>query len=84
MARSCTAISATTLTRPAPPSRTMPENIAAPQTSPRSCTRRPERRFPTALDYYIDWQALARDMALNGEIMVFQTGFDEVHVFWSR
>jgi len=39
---------------------------------------------PESLSYYIDWQALARDMALNGEIMVFQTGFDEVHVFWSR
>ena len=37
-----------------------------------------------SLSYYIDWQAFARDMALNGEIMVFQTGFDEVHVFWSR
>ncbi|PKP79783.1 MAG: antirestriction protein ArdA [Alphaproteobacteria bacterium HGW-Alphaproteobacteria-18] len=40
--------------------------------------------IPESLSYYIDWQALARDMALNGEIMVFQTGFDEVHVFWSR
>ena len=40
--------------------------------------------IPESLKYYIDWQALARDMALNGEIMVFQTGFDEVHVFWSR
>ena len=40
--------------------------------------------IPASLDYYIDWTALARDMALNGEIMVFQTGFDEVHVFWSR
>jgi antirestriction protein len=40
--------------------------------------------IPESLRYYIDWQALARDMALNGEIMVFQTGFDEVHVFWSR
>jgi antirestriction protein len=39
--------------------------------------------IPESLRYYIDWQALARDMALNGEIMVFQTGFDEVHVFWS-
>ena len=37
-----------------------------------------------SLRYYIDWQALARDMALNGEIMVFQTGFDEVHVFWCQ
>ena len=40
--------------------------------------------IPESLRYYIDWQALARDIALNGEIMVFQTGFDEVHIFWSR
>jgi antirestriction protein len=40
--------------------------------------------IPESLKYYIDWTALARDMALNGEIIVFQTGFDEVHVFWSR
>ena len=40
--------------------------------------------IPESLRYYIDWQAVARDMALNGEIMVFQTGFDEVHIFWSR
>ena len=40
--------------------------------------------IPESLQYYIDWEALARDMALNGEIMVFQTGFDEVHIFWSR
>jgi antirestriction protein len=40
--------------------------------------------LPESLRYYLDWQALARDMALNGEIMVFQTGFDEVHIFWSR
>lgn len=41
-------------------------------------------RIPQSLQYYIDWQTLARDMVLNGEIMVFQMGFDEVHVFWSR
>ena len=41
-------------------------------------------KIPQSLQYYIDWQALVRDMALNGEIMVFQTGFDEVHIFWSR
>lgn len=40
--------------------------------------------IPASLEYYVDWQALARDMALNGEILVFQTGFDEVHIFWSR
>tara|TARA_R110000851_G_scaffold58590_2_gene135937 strand:- start:355 stop:921 length:567 start_codon:yes stop_codon:yes gene_type:complete len=47
-------------------------------------TRDSGTEIPAALDYYIDWQALARDMAMNGEIMVFQTGFDEVHIFWSR
>lgn len=40
--------------------------------------------IPPSLEYYIDWQALARDMALNGEILVIQTGFDELHVFWCR
>ena len=47
-------------------------------------TRDTGTEIPPSLDYYIDWQALARDMALNGEILVFQTGFDEVHVFWTR
>ncbi|GAB5457334.1 MAG: antirestriction protein ArdA [Henriciella sp.] len=40
--------------------------------------------IPDSLQYYIDWQSLASDMAMNGEIMVFQTEFDAVHVFWSR
>ena len=47
-------------------------------------TRDSGTEIPASFDYYIDWTALARDMALNGEIMVFQTGFDEVHIFWSR
>ena len=40
--------------------------------------------IPTSLEYYIDWQALARDMELKGDIMVFETGFEDVHVFWTR
>ncbi|MEO0643292.1 MAG: antirestriction protein ArdA [Pseudomonadota bacterium] len=40
--------------------------------------------IPESLQYYIDWEALARDMALNVEIIVFQTEFDAVHVFWQR
>lgn len=47
-------------------------------------TRETGTEIPPSLEYYIDWQALARDMALNGEILVIQTGFDEVHVFWNR
>jgi antirestriction protein len=41
-------------------------------------------QVPESLRHYIDWEAFARDMELNGEIIVFRTGFDEVHVFWSR
>jgi len=40
--------------------------------------------IPAALEYYIDWSALARDMELGGDIMVFETGFEVVHVFWTR
>ncbi|MEP0315839.1 MAG: antirestriction protein ArdA [Hyphomonas sp.] len=47
-------------------------------------TRDSGTEIPASLDYYIDWTGLARDMAMNGEIRVFQTGFDEVHIFWSR
>ena len=40
--------------------------------------------IPKTLEYYIDWEALARDMEMGGEILVIRTGFDEVHVFWQR
>lgn len=36
------------------------------------------------LQYYIDWQALAKDMELNGDILVVELGFENVHVFWAR
>ena len=39
--------------------------------------------IPAALEFYIDWEALARDMSLNGEIITIEMAFDEVHVFWS-
>lgn len=40
--------------------------------------------IPSALEFYIDWEALARDMTINGEIIAIETAFDEVHVFWNR
>lgn len=40
--------------------------------------------IPAALEFYIDWEALARDMTINGEIIAIETAFDEVHVFWNR
>ncbi|MAW82431.1 MAG: antirestriction protein [Parvularcula sp.] len=40
--------------------------------------------IPKALEFYIDWASLARDMELNGEILAFETAIDEVHIFWAR
>jgi len=37
--------------------------------------------IPQSLTYYVDWEKLARDMSLNGEIVTFETGFRTVHVF---
>ena len=40
--------------------------------------------IPASLQYYIDWDAMGWDMALNGDIFTVETGFDQVHIFWSR
>ena len=40
--------------------------------------------IPAALEYYIDWQDMGRDMELNGDVFTIETGFDQLHVFWSR
>ncbi len=42
------------------------------------------RTIPEALRLYIDWEAMARDARLNGEVFAVETAHDEVHVFWSR
>ncbi len=46
------------------------------------CETGPE--IPTAFQYYIDWQAMGRDMELNGDIFTCETGFEQLHVFWQR
>lgn len=38
-------------------------------------------RIPEALRYYIDWQAMARDAELSGDLFTVETGFEVVHVF---
>lgn len=43
-----------------------------------------DAEIPAWLKSYIDWEAFARDMELNGEIFTLETRFDEVHIFWSR
>ena len=40
--------------------------------------------IPDALRLYIDWEAMARDARLNGDVFTVETAHDEVHVFWSR
>lgn len=40
--------------------------------------------IPKQLEYYIDWQAMGRDMEMSGDIFTIQTGFEEVHIFWAR
>jgi antirestriction protein len=40
--------------------------------------------IPDALRYYIDWQAMARDAELGGDLFTVETAHDEVHVFSRR
>ena len=47
-------------------------------------TRESGTEIPKALEYYIDWGAMGRDLELNGDVFTVTLGFDEVHVFWNR
>ena len=40
--------------------------------------------IPKQLEYYIDWQAMGRDMELSGDILTIETGFEQIHIFWTR
>lgn len=37
--------------------------------------------IPESLQYYIDWSAMARDWEIN-DILIIETGFESIHVFW--
>lgn len=37
--------------------------------------------IPDALRCYIDWQAMARDAEMSGDVLTIQTAHDEIHVF---
>ncbi|MFM9977021.1 MAG: antirestriction protein ArdA [Sphingomonadaceae bacterium] len=37
--------------------------------------------IPETLRYYIDWQAMARDAEMNGELFAVSTGWNATHVF---
>lgn len=38
-------------------------------------------KIPENLQYYIDWERMARDLEIN-DILALETGFEEVHIFW--
>ncbi|MCA1866589.1 antirestriction protein ArdA [Agrobacterium genomosp. 3] len=40
--------------------------------------------IPEALRYYVDWQAMARDAEMGGDLFTIETAHNEVHVFSSR
>lgn len=40
--------------------------------------------IPQSLAYYIDYEKMARDMELGGDIFTIETGYDEVHIFWNH
>jgi antirestriction protein len=37
--------------------------------------------IPASLEYYIDWERMARDLAIN-DVLTIETGFECVHIFW--
>lgn len=41
-------------------------------------------QIPETLRYYINYESMARDMELNGDVFTVEAGYREVHVFWGR
>jgi len=41
-------------------------------------------QIPEALKYHVDWDGLGRDIELNGDVFTIETGFEQIHIFWSR
>lgn len=39
---------------------------------------------PKHLEFYIDFERMGRDMEMSGDIYTIETGYRELHVFWSR
>ena len=40
--------------------------------------------IPKNLAYYIDYERMARDMEMSGDIVTIEPAHDEVHVFWNH
>ena len=42
------------------------------------------REIPPSLRNYIDWNSMAQDMVLNGDIYTIEMGFKSYHIFLGR
>lgn len=40
-------------------------------------------QIPKSLIHYIDYESMARDLELSGDIFTIEIGFHEVHIFWN-
>lgn len=40
-------------------------------------------QIPQNLQYYIDWERMARDLEIN-DILALETSYGEVHIFWNH
>lgn len=40
-------------------------------------------QIPENLKYYIDYERMARDIEIN-DVLAIETGFEEIHIFWSH
>ncbi|MDT0499185.1 antirestriction protein ArdA [Algiphilus sp. W345] len=38
--------------------------------------------IPEGLRFYVDYERMARDMEMGGDILAVATAFEEVHIFW--
>lgn len=39
--------------------------------------------IPNYLENYVDYERMGRDMELSGDIITFETAYQEVHIFWN-
>jgi len=40
--------------------------------------------IPPHLIIYIDYERMARDMEIGGDVFTIETGYQKVHIFWNR
>ena len=41
-------------------------------------------QIPESIQFYIDYERMARDMEMSGDIYTIELAHDEVHIFWSH